>query len=117
MVAFILKVLLVALAVAILYSWGLIKQQRKTEELLNKLYGKAEKRILEAFQKEDILTQQEMASLIEGTKASLFWSKHKLQVTDPSQVTQQVINNLLQRNLIEPVAQKGPKRYSLVQAK
>lgn len=113
MISFILKVLLFAVAFTFLYAWGYVKQQRKTEELLNALYKKAETKILKELKKQEFLTKNEIEKIVKGTKASLFWSKNKVQVVDPKLVTKNLITKMINEGLIVEISNSRPKKYKL----
>ncbi len=113
MISFILKVLLFAITFTFLYAWGYVKQQRKTEELLNVLYKKAEAKILKALKKQESLTKTEIEKIIRGTKASLFWSKNKVQVVDAKLVTKNLITKMINEGLIVETSNSRPKKYKL----
>lgn len=113
MAKFIFSVLLFAIAFTLLLAWGYIKQQRKAQELLNNLYKKVEAKIIKELKKNEYLTKKEIMEIIKDTKASLFWSKNKIQVTDPKLVTNDILNKMLDKEIIEEVLNKGPKKYKL----
>lgn len=48
---YILYILMFAIATVIIFSWGMIKEQNKSKDLMNQLYDKAEAKILKAFKK------------------------------------------------------------------
>ncbi|EOD00778.1 hypothetical protein [Caldisalinibacter kiritimatiensis] len=113
MISFIVSVLVFAAAFAFLLAWGYVKQQKKTQELLDKLYKKIETKIIKQLKKKEYLTKNELMELIKGTKASLFWSNNKIQVNDPKLVTDNILNKLLEKGVIVEVLNKGPKKYKL----
>ncbi|QZY55672.1 hypothetical protein [Crassaminicella profunda] len=113
MIGFLGKVVLFGVTIAFLLAWGYVKQQRKTEELLKILYRKCEERIIKELKKTEELTGKEIEKIIHGTKASLFWSKNKLQVTDSKIVMKHLLMELLNKGTIEIVANSKPKKYKL----
>lgn len=113
MVGFIFKVLLFALTIAFLCSWGIIKQQRKQQELLDKLYHNSEKKVLQALKKHETLNMKQIKKTIEGTKASLFWSKSQIKVTDPTLVAETLVRKLMEKHLIDKIQSKGKEMYCL----
>lgn len=113
MVGFILKVLFLAVVLAFLYAWGIIKQQRRDQELLNELQKKAEEKIIKAFGTNDKLSIVQIEKIIADTKASLFWSKHKLKITEPKLFSKHIMTKMENRGLIEVLTQNGPKKYIL----
>lgn len=113
MVGFILNVLFLAIVIAFLYSWGIIKQQRRDQELLNELQKKAELKIIKLYETNENLTVGQIEKIIIDTKASLFWSKRKLKITAPKMFARHIITNMENKGLIEVTSIKGPKKYSL----
>ena len=51
---YILYILMFALATVIIFSWGIIKEQNKSKDLMNQLYKKAETKVLKAFKKKSL---------------------------------------------------------------
>lgn len=100
MMNFMFKILLVAVTFAFLLSWGYIKQQRKNEELLNNLYKKIQSKIMNEFERKEKLSITDIENLIKGTKASLFWSKNKITVTDPRVFIKNMIKDMENEGLI-----------------
>ncbi|SHJ78241.1 hypothetical protein [Tepidibacter formicigenes] len=113
MISFILKVLLFAITITFLLAWGYIKQQRKNEELLNKLYKKIEGKIVTELKKRKELTIKDMEGIIKGTKVSLFWSKNKVMVTEPKILIKNLVVDMINKGLIVEVFNKGSKKYKL----
>ncbi|WP_156099354.1 hypothetical protein [Caloranaerobacter azorensis] len=113
MISFILKVLLLAIAFTFIYAWGYVKQQKKNEELLNALYKKAEAKILKELRKRKFLTKKDIENLIKGTKASLFWSRSKVQVVDAKLVAKDLIMKMTNEGLIVEMSNSKPKKYKL----
>ncbi|MCT4509337.1 MAG: hypothetical protein N4A48_11410 [Tepidibacter sp.] len=113
MVSFIFKIILVAITFTFLLSWGYIKQQRKNEELLNKLYKKIENKIMSEFNKKEKLTIKDIENLIKGTKASLFWSKNKITVTDPRLFIKNLIKDMLSKGLIIEIIDNNSRVYKV----
>ncbi|MEJ8554710.1 hypothetical protein [Tepidibacter sp. Z1-5] len=111
MMNFVFKILLVAVTFAFLLSWGYIKQQRKNEELLNNLYKKIENKVMNEFKKKEKLTIADIENLIKGTKASLFWSKNKITVTDPRVFIKNMIKDMMNKGLIVEVVDNNSRVY------
>ncbi|WFD10974.1 hypothetical protein [Tepidibacter hydrothermalis] len=111
MINIVFKILLVAVTFAFLLSWGYIKQQRKNEELLNNLYKKIENKVMNEFKKKEKLTIKDIENLIKGTKASLFWSKNKITVTDPRIFIKNLIKDMLSKGLIIEVVDNNSRVY------
>ena len=90
-----------ALATVIIFSWGIIKEQNKSKDLMNQLYKKAETKIIKAFKKKQVLTRRDIENEVKNIKASLFYSKDKMVVQNSSMFTKNIINAMINRNLIE----------------
>lgn len=113
MLKIIFEVLLFALTLTFLMSWGYIKKQRQSEELLNNLYRKCEVKIRKEFGKTEILSKEEIKEIIKDTKSSLFWSKQKVQVTDPRIFIDVIIDDLINRKIITNEKGKNYRLYNL----
>ncbi len=98
---YILYILMFALATVIIFSWGIIKEQNKSKDLMNQLYKKAETKIIKAFKKRQVLTRRDIENEVKNIKASLFYSKDKMVVQNSSKFTKNIINAMINRNLIE----------------
>lgn len=98
---YILYTLMFALATVIIFSWGIIKEQNKSKDLMNQLYKKAESKILKAFKKKDVLSRRDIEKEVKDIKASLFYSKDKMVVHNSSNFAKNIINAMISRNLIE----------------
>lgn len=98
---YIVYILMFALSTVVIFSWGIIKEQNKSKDLMNQLYKKAEAKVLKAFKKKDILTRRDIENEIKDIKASLFYSKDKMVVQNSSSFTKNIINTMIGRNLIE----------------
>lgn len=113
MVKFIIGVFLFALAFALVYSWGYVKQQKKNQELFDQLIRKSQERVLREMKKGKALSKKDIGKIIEGTKSSLFWSKNKMQVTNSKVFTDPLIKSMLSQGLITEVLEKGIKKYKI----
>lgn len=110
------EIIIVAISFTFLLAWGYVKQQRQTQELLEQLYKKSEKKIIQQFTKEEILTVNEIELLIQDIKASLFWSKKKVQIQETKYIVKDIIKRLENNGSIIQLDEKGPKRYRLEQS-
>lgn len=98
---YILYILMFALATVIIFSWGIIKEQNKSKDLMSQLYKKAETKVLKAFNKKQVLTKKDIENEVKNIKASLFYSKDKMIVQNSSSFAKNIINTMISRNLIE----------------
>ncbi|SHK53683.1 hypothetical protein [Paramaledivibacter caminithermalis] len=110
---FIFKTLLFALTIAFLGSWGMIKQQRKKQELVSKLYRNVESIIIKELQNKKELSIMEIEEIVKGTKASLFWSKDKIKVIDSKLVCRKLLKNMVAKGLITEQMRKNKKYFIL----
>lgn len=102
----IFEILLVALAMTIVMSWGYVKKQRQSEELLNQLMVKSEHKVKKAFMRTPLLSYAELCECLKGTKASLFWSKNKAIVQEPEVLLDQILMEMVERGEIIEGRQK-----------
>ncbi|RDY23720.1 hypothetical protein CHF27_006225 [Romboutsia maritimum] len=105
----IIYILLFAIATIIIYTWGLFKEKNKSKDLLDILYSKGEKKILKALDSKGSLSRKDIEKELMNLKASLFYSKNKLVVQDPSHFSKVLVGKLLQKGVIV----KNSKGYTL----
>ncbi|MCK8058572.1 MULTISPECIES: hypothetical protein [unclassified Fusibacter] len=98
------EILLLAVTLTFLMAWGTIKKQRKHDELIHQLLYKCEKKVLKAFEHKDQLSLTEIEMMIEGTKASLFWSKDKVEITDARLMSGQIIKTLVDKKILTQIS-------------
>lgn len=107
---YILYILMFALATVIIFSWGIIKEQNKSKDLMNQLYKKAETKVLKAFKKKKVLTRKDIENEVKNIRAFLFYSRDEMVVQNTSKFTKNIINTMIKNNLIE----KTTEGYVLV---
>ena len=87
-------ILLFAIATVIIYIWGMKK------ELLDNLYKKSEKIVIKSFKQNKTLSRKDIENELTNVKSSLFYSKHKLVIKNPSHLAKIIIGNLLNNGTI-----------------
>jgi hypothetical protein len=110
---FIFKVLFLAVTIAFLGVWGILKEQRKSQDLLDKIYSKMQKKIIKGLEKKEKLYLKEIESIILHTKASLFWSKEKVEIIDAKLAAKTLIEKMLAEDIIKENFYKNKKIYIL----
>lgn len=113
MIPFILKVLLVAVTVAFLGCWGIIKQQRKSQELIDKLFNKSSEKIIKALKNNETLCDKQIDVMLKNVKISLFWSKNQVTITDVVTMRKELISKMINRGMIISKKINGKVVYSL----
>lgn len=98
---YIIYILMFALATVIVFSWGIIKEQNKSRDLMSQLYKKAENNVLKAFKRKDVLSRKDIENEVKNVKASLFYSRDKMVVQNPKSFTKSLINTMINNNVIE----------------
>ena len=98
---YIIYILMFALATVIIFSWGIIKEQNKSKDLMNQLYKKAENNVVKAFKRKDVLSRKDIENEVKNVKASLFYSRDKMVVQNPKSFTKSLINTMINNNVIE----------------
>ena len=93
--------LMFADATVIVFSWGIIKEQNKSRDLMNQLYKKAENNVVKAFKRKDVLSRKDIENEVKNVKASLFYSRDKMVVQNPRSFTKSLINTMINNNVIE----------------
>ena len=102
-------ILLFAFITVIISLWGLVKEKNKTNDLLNVLYDKAERKVIKELKINKSLSRKQIEKELINLRASLFYSKNKLIVQDPSHFTKIIIGRLLEKEIII----KNSKGYTL----
>ncbi len=97
---YIFYILLFAIATMIIYIWGLLKEQRKSIDLFEILYHKGEKKVLKAFKSKKSLSKKDIENELSNLKSSLFYTKDKLIIKDPTHLTKILIGNMLKKGII-----------------
>ena len=90
-----------AVATVIVFSWGIIKEQNKSRDLMNQLYKKAENNVVKAFKRKDVLSRKDIENEVKNVKASLFYSRDKMVDQNPKSFTKSLINTMINNNVIE----------------
>lgn len=108
----IFEILLFAISITILMSWGYIKKQKKGEMLIDKLVLNAEKKILKELNEKKTITKRQIENIIKDTKASLYWTKSRLQILEPKKISSYLINDLIEKNIIK---KEKKNKYSLIE--
>ena len=98
---YIVYILMFAVATVIVFSWGIIKEQNKSRDLMSQLYKKAENNVLKAFKRKDVLSRKDIENEVKNVKASLFYSRDKMIVQNPKSFTKSLINTMINNNVIE----------------
>lgn len=102
---YIFYILMFAFATVIIFTWGIIKEQNKSNDLMNQLYKKAETKVMKTFKKKSVLTRRDIENEVKNIKASLFYSKDKMVVQNSSMFAKNIINTMINRNLIEKTSE------------
>lgn len=97
----VIGVLLFAAATAFLYGWGLMRSRDEQKTLLAMLGGKCEKKLRLYLKKNDSISRQEAAKLLEGTAVSLFYSRKKLGVTDGDAFSEALLERMEKRGVLQ----------------
>ena len=98
---YIIYILMFAAATVIVFSWGIIKEQNKSRDLMNQLYKKAENNVVKAFKRKDVLSRKDIENEVKNVKASLFYSRDKMIIQNPTSFTKSLINTMFNNNVIE----------------
>ena len=95
MLTTIFYILLFATSTIIIYIWGIKKEQNQEKELLDNLYKKSEKIVIKSFKENKTLSRKDIENELSNVKSSLFYTKQKLVIKDPSHLAKIIIGNLL----------------------
>ncbi len=93
----VVEVLLVAVAVAVLYVWGMKKSVNQNQDMMMQLTNKCVGIVLKQLKKQGYMTMKEIEAAISNVKAGPSWSQRKAIVQDPvafgKQLTAYMIDN------------------------
>lgn len=103
-------ILLFAVVSAILYAWGLGKSMDQESTLHRNLLHACGSKVVKQLKKQDTMTREEIARLIEGVTVGQVWSKNKMKVQDGKTVAPQVIDFLLDQQYIEEAGKDTYRR-------
>lgn len=112
MIKYIIYILLFALATVIIYSWGIIKSQNKQKDLMSILYSNGQKKIIKKLKQNETISKSDIENTVKDLKASLFYSKNKIVVTDAKLFSKNLIQIMLENGIIEE-STKNSKIYKL----
>lgn len=104
-------ILLFAMATAFVYGWGVIKQHNQAKDLSNLLYSKGVDKVKKYLKTHDTITASEMEKLVEGMKASLFYSKNRAVVVDTKDFVRQLTAYMIEYHLLEETSINGKVVY------
>ncbi|RKD21967.1 hypothetical protein SAMN02745883_01317 [Caminicella sporogenes DSM 14501] len=114
---YVLEVLFLAVTIAFLGAWGIVKQQNKGRELIQRLFLKIQKKVIKELKIKGSLNIKEIEKIIKNTKASLFWSRDKVKVVEPKLLAKQLVEYMLENEIIKEKNDKGRKVYILYEDK
>lgn len=92
--------LMFIVAGAVLYVWGLKKEQRRQTELKNMLLNNAALKVVKHLRNSDRITRNDIMKIVEDVKVSEFCSKKRAFVTDKKEFSISLIDYMLNKNLI-----------------
>lgn len=111
----ILYILAFAVVTAILYIWGVNKSRNKQRDLLRALYEKAELVVVRSLKKKDVMTKAEIDAALVDIKASLFYSKSKIQIQDPTLFSDHLLNDMCKKGRLRHEKVDNEDVYSLTE--
>lgn len=97
----ILGIFLFAIVTAFLYLWGLNKSLNRRQNLSNMLYNKCANKVIGELKKKNTITIDEVKYIIDGVKASEFYSRQKAVIVDPKAYSKQLVKKMCEQNLIK----------------
>ncbi len=110
---YIVGILLFAIASAFLYAWGLNKASTQESDLMESLFIKGASRVKKHLKKSGVITQKEIEQEVTGIKATLFYSRKRVAVTNPKEFAKKLAEYMQNQNVIEPGEAGGRKGYVL----
>ena len=101
--------LLFAVLAAVLFIWGMKKEEDPSTAVERRLLNAAGSKVEKYLKKNESITTAEIEKLVEGTKVSVPWSRKRVQIQNAKLFTKSLLPYLLQQQVIEEV-QKGTYR-------
>lgn len=101
MIRILIYILLFAISTMIVYAWGIVKSQNKQKDLLSILYAKGEKKVIKELKKNKNMTKIQLQNSLRDLKASLFYSRNKIIVTDPKVFTTTLLKSMEEKDMIK----------------
>ncbi len=102
--------LLFAVLAAVLFIWGLKKEEDPGSAVERRLLNAAGSKVEKYLKKHESITTAEIETLVKGTKVSAPWSRKRVQVQNAKLFTKNLLPYLLQQQIIEEV---GKGSYQL----
>lgn len=112
---YIIGILLFAIASAVLYAWGLNKANTQDAELMESLFIKGASKVRKHLKHSGVITLKEIEQEVTGIKASLFYSRKRVAVTNSREFAKKLVEYMQGQNQIEPGEAGGRKGYVLKQ--
>lgn len=97
----ILYIFAFAIVTAILYIWGVNKSRNKQRDLLRALYEKAECIVIRSLKKKGTMTKAEIDAALVDVKASLFYSKSKIKIQDPTLFSEHLLDDMCKKGRLQ----------------
>ncbi|MFD3158459.1 hypothetical protein ACFIJ5_16660 [Haloimpatiens sp. FM7330] len=110
---YIIYFVFVILITMVLVYIGSIKERNLPIELTNKLYVKCSGKIISYLKKNESATMGDIQNVIRGISTSLFWSKKRVQVQNPVQFSEVIVEKMYQEGKIFIQMKKNKKIFIL----
>lgn len=108
----VVEVLWVAVAVAVLYVWGMKKSVNQSQDTMMQLTNKCVGIVRKQLKKQGHMTRKEIEAAISNVKAGPSWSQRKAIVQDPAAFGKQLTTYMIDNGWI---ARRG-SRFVLTEA-
>lgn len=109
-----LGVLMFAVVTAVLFVWGMRKAYFQRETLTKMLLSKSADRVIGYLKTHKSITEPQMRRLVEGIRASEFYSRRRATVQADKAFTSRLIEVMMSEGLIEPVGNKAVYRKKAI---
>ncbi|SEG03252.1 hypothetical protein SAMN05660865_01591 [Caloramator fervidus] len=113
MVKYLLYVFLVAIITMILTYIGYLKDAQLSRELLNVLYIKSRRKIIDYLNKNKKADVIELQKIIKDVKGKVFWSRKQVKINQPEKFIELLIDDLYKKDIIDIEFKRGRKIVSL----
>ncbi|HYE11289.1 MAG TPA: hypothetical protein VEF53_14025 [Patescibacteria group bacterium] len=111
---YVLYVLLTTVLTMLLIYAGYMKEKTLPFELTNRLFKKCSKKIHEYLSENEEASIIDLKKCIKDVRASVYWSRKKVSVTNPDQFIEVVTENMMKQGLLKARQQNGKILYYLI---
>ncbi len=91
----IIGIILFAIVTAIIYCWGMYRQQRQSSDLMNLLVSTGQSKVKKRVKKQGSVTRAEVEQLCDGMHAKMPFSGNKAVVQNKEEFAEQLLSYMV----------------------